>query len=77
LKSLVVPEFMDDEGALPHSVTVNNLVHFIGVKIPVLSHRKSVDILIGQTDKLLLTVLEKREGLNPDEPNYVLTHLGL
>ena len=32
--------------------------------------------MIGQSDKLLLTVLEEREGLNPDEPNYVLTRLG-
>ena len=32
--------------------------------------------MIGQSDKPLLTVLEEREGLNPDEPNYVLTRLG-
>jgi len=67
---------MDDESELPHSVTINNLAHFIGVKLPVLSHRKRIDILTGQIDKLLLTVLEEREGLNSDEPNYVLTRLG-
>ena len=38
--------------------------------------RKSINVLIGQSDKLLLTVLEEREGLNPDEPNCVLTRHG-
>ena len=38
---------------------------------------KNVDSLIGQSDKSLLMVLEKREGLNADELNLVLTRLGL
>ena len=41
-----------------------------------ISKRKSIDVLIGQSDKLLFTVLEEREGLNPDKPNYILTRLG-
>ena len=65
---------MDDEGALPHLVNVRNLNHFKGVEIPVISHRKSIDILIGQTNKLLY-VLTKREGLVQDEPNLVITRL--
>ena len=44
---------MDDEGALPHSVNVRNLNHCKGVETPVISNRKSIDILIGQTNKLL------------------------
>ena len=75
-KALVVPEFTDDERTLPHAVNVKNLDHFKGVEIPVITERKSVDILIGQTDKLLLTVLEERESIHPDDPNYVLTRLG-
>ena len=51
-------------------------MHFNGVKIPTLPHRKNIDILIGQSDKALLTVLEEHESLNFDEPNLVLTHLG-
>ena len=66
---------MDDEGALPHSVNVRNLNHFKGVEIPVISHRKSIDILIGQTSKLLY-VLTKQEGLVQDKPNLVITRLG-
>ena len=52
-------------------------MHFNGVKIPTLPHRKNIDIFIGQSDKALLTVLEERESLNFDEPNLVLTRLGL
>ena len=33
-------------------------------------------LIIGQSDKVLLTVLEERESLDPNEPNYVLTRLG-
>ena len=46
------------------------------LKIPTLPYRKSIDILVGQSDKILLTVLAEREGLDPDEANYVLTRLG-
>ena len=74
--AVVVPRFMDDESALPHSVNVKNLKHFEGVEIPVLPQRKNIDILIGQSDKLLLAVIEEQESLNPDDPNYVLTRLG-
>ena len=64
---------MDNEGALPHSVNVRNFNLFKVVEIPVISHRKSIDILIRQTDQLLLTVLTEREGLVQDEPNLVIT----
>ena len=71
--AVVVSNFINYEGALPHSVNVRKLNYFKGVEIPVISHGKSIDILIGQTDKLLLTVLTEREGLIQDEPNLVIT----
>ena len=74
--ALVVPELVDDECVLPHSVDTPGLEHFDGVNIPTLSYKRSIDIFIGQTDKFLLTVLEEREGIRPEDPNYVLTHLG-
>jgi len=76
--ALIVPDFVDDEGeaCLPHSVNVVHLEHFKGIEIPIVPERKNIDILIGQTDKGLLTVLEEREGDDPDDPNYVLTRLG-
>ena len=68
--------FEDDGNTLSHCIDTSTLSHFRGVQIPVISYRKSVDLLIGQSDKFLLTVLEEREGLNSNEPNYVLTRLG-
>ena len=47
-----------------------------GVETPIIPQRKSIDILIGQTDKCLLTVLKERESLNHDDPNYLLTRFG-
>ena len=72
---LVVPYFSDDENIIPHAVDVTKLKHFEGVEIPIITNRKQVDILIGQFDKALLTVLEEHEGA-PDEPNLVFTRLG-
>ena len=54
----------------------STLEHFERVHIPVAPGRRRVDVLIGQSDKSLLTVLEEREGMDPEEPNYVLTRLG-
>ena len=69
-------EFADDEGTLPHAVNVEKLEHFQGVTISVIVQRNSIDILIEQSDKSLLTVSEERESKHPDHPNYVLTRLG-
>ena len=74
--ALVVPGFTEDQNVLPHSINVNKLDHFKDIEIPTISSRKTIDILIGQTDKLLLTVLEERESTNSDDSNLVLTRLG-
>ena len=58
--ALVVPQVSDDENILPHAVDVSGLEHFVGVHIPVATERERVDVLLGQSDKALLTVLEKR-----------------
>ena len=73
---LVVPDFIKDLNTLPHAVDTNGLEHFKGVEIPTIPQRKSIDILIGQTDNCLLTVIEEREDLNHDDLIYVLTRLG-
>jgi len=77
-EALVVPDFVnkDGEACLSHSVDVAHLDHFKGVKIPTVPQRDRIDVLIGQIDKELLAVLEERESVNPDDPNYVLTRLG-
>ena len=74
--ALVVPQFSDDENILPHVVEVSGLEHFVEVHIPVVPERGCVDVLIEQSDKALLAVLEERESVDPEEPNYVLTRLG-
>ena len=71
-----MPDFADDKGTPPHSVNVKKLEHFQSVTIPIIAQCKSIDILIGQTNKSLLTVLEDRESKHPDHPNHVLTRLG-
>ena len=55
---------------------MRHLKHFKGVDIPTIPRRDKIDILIGQTHKDLLVVLEEQEGMKPEDPNYVLTRLG-
>jgi len=74
--ALVVPAFLDDERTLPHAVDTSRLKHFEGVEIPLIPECKSVDILIGQLDKALLTVLKEQEGTCSEEPNLIFTRLG-
>ena len=74
--ALVVPNFSDHENVLPHSVDIVGRDNFHNVEIPTVPERKSIDVLIGQADKNLLTVLHESENVDPDKPNYVLTKLG-
>ena len=74
--ALVVPQFSDNESTLPHAVNTSVFSHFKGVKIKVLSHCKSVDILIGKSDRLLLTVLKEQDGRSSNDPSLVFTRLG-
>ena len=74
--ALVVPQFSDDDSTLPHSVDITELKHFQGTHVPVAPERNRIDVLIGQSDKLFLTVLAEREGASSEEPNHVLTRLG-
>ena len=72
----MVPAFSDDKSTLPHAVDTSKLKHFHGVEFPFIPERKCVDILIGQSDKELITVLKELEGSNSNEPNLVITRLG-
>ena len=53
--ALVVQQFSDDIRILPHSVDISALENFAGTHVPVVHDRKGIDILIGQSDKQLLT----------------------
>ena len=74
--ALIVPNFTDDESILPHSVDVAGLDNFNDVEIPTIPERKCMDVLIGQADKGLFTVLHESENVDPNKPIYVLTKLG-
>ena len=74
--ALVVPAFSDDESTLSNAVDTRKLKHFHGVEIPIIPEQKCVDILIGQSDKALITVLKELEGSNSNESNLVITRLG-
>ena len=58
----VVSSVIDDENVLLHAVHTQKLTHFKEVKIPTIPQRQRIDILIGQTNKEMLTVLEERDG---------------
>ena len=74
--ALVVPAFSDYKSTLPHAVDTSKLKHFHGVEIPNIPERKCEDILIGQSNKALITVLKELEGSNSNKPNLVITQLG-
>jgi len=74
--AFVVPKFNDDENVLPHAVDTTGLKHFREVDISIMPERKRMDVLIGQADNQLLTVLHERESAVPGQPKYVLTRLG-
>ena len=60
--ALVVSQFSDDVNILLHALDVSKLDHFEGVHIPVAPEKGRVDVLIGESGKFLLTVLDEREG---------------
>ena len=55
--ALVVPYFSDEESTLPRAADTSRLKQFNGITIRIISNRKRVDILIGLSDKALLTGL--------------------
>ena len=54
--TLIVPQFSDNVSTLPHAVGKSTLGHFDRVRIPVTPGRKRIDVLIGQSYKVLLTI---------------------
>ena len=64
--ALIVHRFSDDVSIISHAVDSSTLGHFNGVHIPVAPRRKRINVLIGEPEKALLTVLEERENGDPD-----------
>ena len=66
----------DDIDTLPHRQNLSSYAHFKDVEMFELPDIDTVDILIGNDNACLMTVLEERVGLSRDEPHAVLTPLG-
>ena len=56
--ALVISDFAEKSICLPHAVKVAHLKYFLGGNIPTIPDRNKIDILIGQSDKELLVVLD-------------------
>ena len=63
--------FNDHKNVLPRAVDITGLENFREVNILTISERKCIDMLIGQADSHLLTILDEREKAHSGKLNYV------
>ena len=68
--------WQDDVETLPHRQDLNSFPHFEDVELYELPDDDTVDLLIGNDNAFLMTVLEERVGVSRCEPHAVLTPLG-
>ena len=68
--------WQDDVETLPHRQDLNSFSHFEDVELYELPYNDTVDLLIGNDNAFLMTVLEERVGVSRCEPHAVLTLLG-
>ena len=68
--------WQDDVETLPHRQDLNSFSHFEDVELYELPDNDTVDLLIGNDNTFLMTVLEERVGVSRCEPHAVLTPLG-
>ena len=68
--------WQDDVETLPHRQDLNSFLHFEDVELYELPDNDTVDLLIGNDNAFLMTVLEERVEVSRCEPHAVLTPLG-
>ena len=68
--------WQDDVETLPHRQDLNSFSHFEDVELYELPDNDTVDLLIGNDNAFLMTVLEERVGVSRCEPHAVLTPSG-
>ena len=66
----------DDMNTLPHRQDMSTFVHFKDVELFELPENKTVDLLIGNDNAFLMTMLEERVGASRSDPHAILTPLG-
>ena len=68
--------WQDDVSALPHRQDMSSYSYFEDVELVQLLERDSVDLLVGNDNAFLMTVLEEREGVSRSDPHAILCPLG-
>ena len=68
--------WQDDVDTLPHRQDISSYPDFQDIDLLHLPDNESVDLLIGNDNALLITVLEEREGTNNRKPHAVLSKIG-
>ena len=68
--------WQDDVETLPHRQDLNSFSHFEDIELYELPDNDTVDLLIGNDNAFLMTVLEGGVGVSRCVPHAVLTPLG-
>ena len=68
--------WQDDVETLPHRQDLNSFSHYEDVELFELPDNDVVNLLIGNDNAFLMTVLGEREGVSRREPHAILTPLG-
>ena len=66
----------DDMNTLSHRQDMSTFAHFRDVELFELPENKTVDLMIGNDNAFLMTVLEERVGASCSDPHGILTPLG-
>ena len=66
----------DEINTLPHREDVRSYPHFQDIDLLHLPDNESVDLLIGNDNAFLMTMLEEREETNVKKPHAVLSKIG-
>ena len=66
----------DNMNTLPHRQDMSTFAHFKDVELFELPENKTVDLLIGNDNAFLTTVLEERVGASRSDPHAILPPLG-
>ena len=60
----------------PHRQDMSTFAHFKDVELFALPENKTVDLMIGNDNAFLMTVLKERVGASRNDPHAISTPLG-
>ena len=76
ITAVVHEPWSDDAEGLPHRQLLNELKHFEDVDVFAIDGCDVVDVIIGNDNAFLMTVIEEKRGESRDEPHAIYTPLG-